>query len=221
MLKLKIKKSQFDSLDEATQALYKPSGANFVLDVEEDPRIATMNEEISGFQTQVADLTSKVAASEGFIDPKDVPDVSKLQGELDAERTGRAEDASRYQGMIANSMIEAKAGEIASKISKSPKIMSRFIRDSIGVDFEGENPTLRVRGSDGQFDDRSFEDLEKDFLENSDYSDIIIASSAGGGAGGTKSTTPAPTQRSEPKQLSKMHPRELASYITSQRDSQN
>lgn len=182
MLKRKLSKSEFEALEPAIQALYKAAGGDFKLNVEDDPSVAELTKANK-------ELQEEVLLRANFVDPADVPDIAAVNAELEAERAARSADVSKYQGVIGESLISAKAVEIAGKISKSPTIMKRFVQDMLTVDFSGDAAVVKVKGPDGNPSDLTFDDLSKDLVANADFADIIIGTRATGGGNQTGQQT--------------------------------
>jgi hypothetical protein len=206
MLRFKITKAKYDELDEPLKALYKADGDSFSLQVESHPEVSELTKQI---KTLTADLDKK----KSFVDPAEIPDAAAISRQLDEEREGRKTDVTRYQSLIAKTMIGEKAAEIAAKISKTPAVMKRFVSDSLTVDFTGDQPKIKVLDENGKPSDRSFDDLSKSLLENADYADIVIGSNATGGGGGKKTTTATPAKENEPLDLRRASGQDLVARV--------
>lgn len=204
MLKREISKSEYEALPDDLKAVYVASKGKYSLEVEADPRVDTLTTELNAARKEVSDRKN-------FVDPSTIPNTDTLNTQLREEREGRASDVQKYQGLIGRSLIEAKASEIASKISKSPAIMKRFVSDNLTVDFSSENPVVKVRGADGNASDTSFDDLEKNLVANPDFSDIIIGVKAKGGA--TQTQPNRQSQSAEIKDTSSMSREELVAHM--------
>lgn len=210
MLKRTISKDDYETLSDEMKGFYVASKGKYSLDVEVDPQIEHLSNELSTARTSLK-------SRENFIDPATVPDTKELTKQLSDEKNARASDIVRYQKMIGDALIEEKASSMASKISKSPALMKRVIKDSLIVDFDAEKPSVKVRGEDGNVSDTSFDDLEKNIIANPDYSDIIIGTKASGGA---TQTSPAKKSYSgsDKPDLIRMSPDELAEYMKSKKN---
>ncbi|WEM33661.1 head scaffolding protein [Pseudomonas phage PSA-KC1] len=93
-----------------------------------------------------------------------------------------------------------------------PHIKSRLM-----ADFEGDTPVTRVLDKDGKPSALTIDELANEFVANKDFSAIITASKASGGAGKpSQNGGGAPKfngQSDKPADLSKMNPAELAAHL--------
>lgn len=92
-----------------------------------------------------------------------------------------------FKSLFESTKVNQVADSMASKLSKMPKWLARDIKERLSVDYDADgNPSLRVLDGDGKVSAMSLEDLEKEFLTNEEYADILIGSKASGGAGGSE-----------------------------------
>ena len=195
-LKAKITKAEFEKLGDALKAEYVEDGEGYRLDVDgiEDPKELkrAKDREIQlrkdaekrakEAEDKLSELDSDDARKKGDIETLE----KKWKGDLDAEKAAHKATTEKFQNAFKKSLIDAKATEIATKISKVPSLLSRVIRDRLTVDFDGDEPTTRVIGADGKVDEKlTLDDLTKELVANKEYADIIIASKASGGAAKT------------------------------------
>ena len=83
------------------------------------------------------------------------------------------------------------------------------------ADFEGDSPVTRVLDKDGKPSAMTVEELAAEFVANKDFSAIITASKASGGAGKPSNNNGggAPNQSDKPADLASMNPAQLAEHI--------
>lgn len=192
-LKAKITKSEFENLGDALKAEYIEDGDGYRLDVDgfDDPKELkrAKDREVQlrkdaekrarTAEEKLSELDSDDARKKGDIETLE----KKWRGDLAAEKDAHKATVEKYQSAFKKSLIESKATEIATQISKAPSLLARIIRDRLTVDFDGDEPTTRVIGADGRVDENlTLADLTKEIVANKEYADIIIASKASGGA---------------------------------------
>ena len=195
-LKKKLTKAEYEKLSEHIKAEYIEDGDGFRLDIDGDEdtgalkrakdREAQLRREaetkLREAQEQLDALGNDDARKKGDIETLE----KKWKGDLDVEKAAHKATTEKFQNAFKKSLIDAKATEIATKISKVPSLLSRVIRDRLTVDFDGDEPTTRVIGADGKVDEKlTLDDLTKELVANKEYADIIIASKASGGAAKT------------------------------------
>ena len=153
-LKAKITKAEFEKLGDALKAEYIEDGEGYRLDVDgiEDPKELkrAKDREIQlrkdaekrakEAEDKLSELDSDDARKKGDIETLE----KKWKGDLDAEKAAHKATTEKFQNAFKKSLIDAKATEIATKISKVPSLLSRVIRDRLTVDFDGDEPTTRV-----------------------------------------------------------------------------
>ena len=217
-LKLKLAKTEFEKLSAELQAEYIEDGDEYRLDVSgiEDTGALRRAKDREVQLRKDAEKRARDLEAE-LSDAKDNTKISKLEGDLEAERTAHKATGEKYQGAFKRRLVDAEATALATKISKVPSLLSRVIKDRLAVDFEGDEPTLRVIGADGKVDPKlTLGDLEKELVANKEFADIIIASKASGG-GAPKATNPgggAPnTNPDKPADLTSMRPDALAAEM--------
>lgn len=229
-LKSKITKAEFDKLHKSIQAEYFADGDDYSLDVEgaEDTGALKRAKDRETQKRKEAEEAAREAQEKlDAIDNDDARkkgDIETLEkkwtSDLQAEKDAHAATETKYQTAFKTQMIDNAAAAMAAKISKVPGLMSRAIKERLTVDFEGEMPATKVLDADGKPSDMSIDDLQKEFVANKDYADIIIASKASGGAGKKTPGGGAPTnpenhgqQTDQKPDLSKMDATALAAHI--------
>lgn len=229
-LKRKITKEAFDKLSKDLQAEYVEKDGEFILDVDggndDDGALRRAKDrEVQArkdAEKRAKEAEEKLAEIEGD-DARKKGDIETLEkkwkGDLEAERAAHKATTDKYQGAFKKSLVDAKSVEIATAISKAPKLLSRVIRDRLTVDFEGDEPVTKVLDAAGKVSDMTLDDLQKEIVANPDYKDIILASKASGGAGKTsqKPGGGAPTQPEKTADLASMTPQQLADHVKAQK----
>lgn len=233
-LKRKITKAEFDKLAKELQAEYKADGDDYVLNVDglDDPDELRRardreKEDAKALKKQLKEVTDKLAELEGSDDRKK-GDIDKIDNAWKAKMEKQEKEASertaRNQDFIRKNLIGATADRIAAEISTMPTIMARTIRDRLSVNFDGDEPTLVILGSDGEPDKKATLDgLKKEFLTNKEFAPILIGSKASGGGApqGKSDSKPGSTgapDGSKPLELHKLPPKDLAAHLRAQKD---
>jgi len=225
-LKYRIKKDEFEKLDENKKALYAEKGDGYVLDVEgaddgEELRRALENERENGrskgqkaaqLEEQLAELKREQSRKNGNIE-----DIEKdYRRQLQEKENAYKEQIGAMQKRIESGLIDSHVSEI-TKISSSPKLMAPHVRDRLSVEWENEEPRLVIKDAQGKASSLTAEDLQKEFANSEDFSAIIIGSKGSGGGGAPNGPTgvggPVGQDRQQPqKKLSEMSPQELAAH---------
>lgn len=108
--------------------------------------------------------------------------------------------------------------EIAAKISTAPAVILPHIKSRLSADLEGDKPRTVVLDENGQPSALTIEELSKEFIENKDFSSIIIASKASG-SGATDKTKGSGGAPAKGIDLSKASPKDLRAHLDSKRKS--
>jgi predicted RNase H-like nuclease (RuvC/YqgF family) len=197
-LKRKIDKATFDALSDEHKKFYAENSSRrgeYLLDFEDDDEnplktaYERTKQEKEGLASQLTELQAKIAELEKKPESKktdkDIADLKALEtsyekkiADLTADLTGKLKAKDDY---IKTVLADTKAAEIAARISKTPKLLQRALRDRLEVDFSGDVPALKVLDDTGKPSAFSLDDLEKEFVANPDYAAIIIGSKATGG----------------------------------------
>lgn len=232
-MKRKISQEVFDKLSDAIKALYKKVGDAFVLELEDDEGDPEALKRAKDHEVQARkDAEKKAKELQAKLDALD-EDGAKKRGDVEAltksyeEKLAKAMQEAQAkieaaQKHIRDTMLNATASEIAGKISTTPAIMSRFIRDRLEVDFSGEAPVLRILGADGKLSALTTEDLAKEFTSNKEFASIIKTSQASGSsASRTSNQGRALNKDGESVSFAKLSPKELASHIQASKENSN
>lgn len=226
----KILKS-IDDLSDDIKQHYTKRGDKYVLDIDgDDDTTALRNakdreKERADAEAQRRREAEKVAneLQSKVADLEANPEVEKLKTALEESET----KFGKLTGQLSNTTKATEAQRIASEISKSPKLLSRFIEDRLSVELdENYQPVIKPLGPDLKTADNfSLDDLKKEFAENKDFADIIIASKASGG-GAPRGGSPGQSERgafSKQQQndaplLSQISPQDLAAHLKAKKE---
>ena len=201
-LKQKITAEVFAALSAEMQKEYKLVGTDYVLDVEgyEDPgelkrakdretqaakeaRAAAKKaqDDLAALQASLGDDAAATARKLG-----DIATLEKSwQAKLDAAVTDGATKLTKREVFIQSSLVDGVAAQIAARIAKSPNVILPHIKARLAADLTGDTPATRVLDALGKPSALTVAELEKEFITNPDFADIIVASSgSGGGAPG-------------------------------------
>jgi alanyl-tRNA synthetase len=198
-LKAKISKADYDKLSDALKAAYVADGDNFVLDVEgaEDTGALKRAKEheanarkkaekdLRDAQAKLDEIEAEAAAKTGDVDAK----IKAATKKIETERDAAVARADKLQTFAQKTLVDNTAIALAGEISKSPKLLLPHIKDRLAVDFDGDEPVLRVKGADGNPLAGGLDKLKTEFVANKDFADIIIASKASGSGGADQRTS--------------------------------
>lgn len=231
-LKRKLDKAVWEKLSDEIKPLYAEKDGSYVLDVEGS------SEDDTG-ELRRANERLKQEAKEAKAEAKRLRDAAEEGSELDAKKRGDIETLEKswkeklsaretelngtiekLQSTIKKTMLESAAKDIAT-IAKSPALLLPHVERRLDVDLSGETPTLRILDKDGKPSALTAEDLKKEFVANKDFSDIIVASKASGGAvknSGESKTGSLGTPQDATKPLASLNPRDLAATMKAKKE---
>lgn len=224
-LKRKISQSELEQLTKELQELYTKVGDEFVLNLD-DTAFETLKAEKKSAEEKLAkyeqeeeerirkaEERAKKKAQEEYEKAKGDKDVEAIEkswtdkySKLETEFKGLQE---KHNGYVTKSLVETAVTAMANEISTHPSLISPHIRSRFGVDLTGDSPKLVVLDENGQRSALTVDELKKSFVDNKEFSAIIKATSANGGAKAGASS-PSGTPTSETKRLGEMSDLELA-----------
>lgn len=235
MLKRKLDKAVWEKLSDEMKPLYKEKDGAYTLDLE----AASSEDDDSGELRRAHDrlkedlkaakkaLKDKEALEEDgeVLDAKKKGDIEKLekswQGKVDAVTKEKDATILKQSEFIKTTLLDSAAKDVAS-IATSPTILMPHVKSRLTVDLDGDVPTIRVLGKDGKPSAASLDELKKEFVANKEFSTIIVASKASGGAakandGKTRSDA-LTTQGDQPKLLSQVKPLDLVAHLKAKKE---
>lgn len=227
-LKKKLTKEEHAKLSDALKGEYIEDGDGFRLDVdgEEDTgalkrakdREAQLRRDA---EKRAKEAEDRLAEVEGD-DARKKGDIATLekswQKKLDDQKAEYEGKVSKLTSHTTKSLVDNVALSIATKISNAPNLILPHIRSRLQADFEGDEPKTRVLDKDGKPSAMTVDELSAEFVANKDFSAIITASKASGGAGkSSQNGGGAPNNSGQPgnqtADLSKMTPQALAAHL--------
>ncbi|AFB83298.1 head scaffolding protein [Pseudomonas phage vB_PaeS_C1] len=226
-LKKKLTKEEHAKLSDALKAEYIEDGDGFRLDVDGDEdtgalkrakdREAQLRKDA---EKEAKELRERLESIEGD-DARKKGDIATLekswQSKLEKQREEYEAKVSKLTSHTTKTLVDNVASQLAHKISNAPAIIMPHIKSRLIADFEGDTPVTRVLDKDGKPSALTIDELANEFVANKDFSAIITASKASGGAGKpSQNGGGAPKfngQSDKPADLSKMNPAELAAHL--------
>lgn len=232
-LKRKITKEEHSKLSAELKAEYIEDGDGFRLDVSGDEdtgalkrakdREAQLRREaekkLQEAQEQLDALGSDDARKKGDIQTLE----RSWQKKLDDANAENKATIAKLTGHVTKTLLDGTAAQLAGKISTVPALMAKAIRERLVVDFEGDEPTLKILDASGKPSAMTVEQLSQEFVANKDFSSIIVGSKAtGGGAAkdgfAKRNGGAAQNDTDKPVSLATMNPRDLAEKIKANRE---
>lgn len=233
-LKRKIEKSVWEKLSDEIKPLYVEKDGSYILDLEGGSEGGESADELRRALDRVREDLKDVKKEN-----KTLKDQLEEGSTLDAKKRGDIETLEKswkdkneaqkneYEGKltakdkwIRDSMLDSAAKDVAT-IAKSPALLMPHIKSRLDVDLTGDAPVVRVLDASGKPSAASLEDLKKEFVANKDFSDIIVASKASGGAvkndGGSKASSLG-TPQDATKPLASLNPRDLAATMKAKKE---
>lgn len=226
-LKLKINAAEYAKLSDVMKLEYIADGADFKLDVSDmpdnGPLVRALEREKENAKTSKArQLEIEAELDElktsSAVAGKDVKTLTeqhtKKLGETKAEYDARL---AKRDGFITTTLIDSVASKLAAKIAipNGANLLLPHIKSRMQVNFEGDEPTTVILGTDGKPSKMTLDELSAEFVANKDYSAIIRASNASGSAASGKNNGSAGKLNNSqtPADLSKASPSDLAASI--------
>ena len=224
-LKKKMTKEDHANLPDHLKSEYIEDGDGFRLDIDGDDDNGALKRakdrevqlrrdaeaRLKDAQDQLDALGSDDARKKG-----DIQTLEKSwQKKIDDQRAGYEDRLGKLTAHTKTQLVDSVAMQIASKISSAPAIMLPHIKARLAADFDGDSPVTRVLGADGSLSSMSIDALSAEFVANKDFSAIILASKATGGAGSTsRSPAGSAPDSVKPLNLATMSPKVLSDLIT-------
>lgn len=190
-LKRKINKAEFDKLSADIKAEYVADGDDYVLDVDGDVDASSLQrakdravQDRKDALKELADAKAKLADIDGN-DARKSGDIAKLDAahkdKIAAMEKDAAEKLAAKDAFISTSLVDNVATQMAAKLSKSPALLLPHIKARLSADLTGDTPKTVYMDKEGN--PTTAEALTKEFVDNPDFKDVMLASkSTGGGA---------------------------------------
>lgn len=176
-LKKKINKNEYEKLNESFKELYVEDGDNFILDLEGEEDLGAL----------------KRAKEHEAAKRKEAAKLAKeLKDELESLKAEKDEEISKLKNKLTNVFVDSAAKKIAEEICTVPSLLAPILKNRLSVDLDSDIPVTRVLDENGEISPLTLEELQKEFSSNAEYSAIMIASKASGGAKPTPPTQAPP-----------------------------
>ena len=239
-MKKKINKAAWDKLSDEMKALYSLVGNSYILQVEDEDDDEPQPGDGSAAKTALERKHRKKAEKER---DEAIAALEALQGEKETATNSVAtmkiahdkkvakiekerDDAIlMHKNYVGGSLKDKTAGDIAAKLTKSPKIMLPHLMARLDVNYDGDEPSVVVLDAKGKPSTATLDDLTKEFRDNKDFAGIVQTSQAsGGGASRPGVTAPvgsAPASGSQQQNaipLSRMKANDLAATMREKRE---
>ena len=190
-LEYKLDEEGFNGLGEELKTHYaKTEDGSYKLDLggsDPDAAVRAKNrekEKSKELSARLAALEEEKAkqAEESLKKSGDIDALEKSYGQklTDMEQSFAQQIESKNK-FISSLMLDREADSLASSLSDSPVVMMPHIKSRLRMDFDGEEPKLRVLDAQGQISSLTIEDLKKEFTSNDQFKSIIKGSNAEGG----------------------------------------
>jgi len=224
-LKKKMTKEDHANLPDHLKSEYIEDGEGYRLDIDGDEDNGALKRAKDREVQLRRDAESKLKAAQDQLDALGSDDARKKgdiqtlekswQKKIDDQRAGYEDRLGKLTAHTKTQLVDSVAMQIASKISSAPAIMLPHIKARLAADFDGDSPVTRVIGADGSLSSMSIDALSAEFVANKDFSAIILASKATGGAGSTsRSPAGSAPDSVKPLNLATMSPKVLSDLIT-------
>ena len=224
-LKKKLTKAEYEKLSEHIKAEYIEDGDGFRLDIDGDEDTGALKRAKDREAQLRRDAEAKLREAQEELDRINGDDARKKgdiatlekswQKKLDDTKAEYEGKVSKLTAHTTKTLVDNVATQIATKISNAPALLLPHIKSRLQADFEGDAPVTRILDKDGKVSAMTVEELAAEFVANKDFSAIITASKASGGAGKPSNNNGggAPNNSDKPADLASMNPAQLAEHI--------
>ena len=224
-LKKKLTKAEYEKLSEHIKAEYIEDGDGFRLDIDGDEDTGALKRAKDREAQLRRDAEAKLREAQEELDRINGDDARKKGDIATLEKSWQKkldDTKAEYEGKVSKltthttkTLVDNVATQIATKISNAPALLLPHIKTRLQADFEGDAPVTRVLDKDGKPSAMTVEELAAEFVANKDFSAIITASKASGGAGKPSNNNGggAPNNSDKPADLASMNPAQLAEHI--------
>jgi alanyl-tRNA synthetase len=227
-LKKKLTKAEYEKLSEHIKAEYieDGDGDGFRLDIDGDEDTGALKRAKDREAQLRREAETKLREAQEQLDALGNDDARKKGDIQTLEKSWQKkleDQKAEYEGKLGKltshtqkQLVDNVATQIASKISNAPALLLPHIKARLQADFEGDAPVTRVLDKDGKVSAMTVEELTAEFVANKDFSAIITASKASGGAGRSSNQNGggAPNNSDKPPaDLASMNPAQLAEHI--------
>lgn len=237
-LKRKLTKTDYEVLSDALKSEYTEKNGVYLLNLEhedEDDVVAALKrakdrevqenkdklKRIKELEAQIDELTGNDAKKRGDIETLE----KSWKEKMDKEKITAQAQIDKLRSVAIKTLVDGNAEAMAAKISTVPSLMAKALRERLSVDFEGDEPALRVLDSAGKPSAMTLEDLQKEFVANKDFAAIIVGSKASGSSASTSkqqsSGSASLNAEGKPKSFIEMSVSEKANYIKQQKEINN
>lgn len=224
-LKKKLTKEEYSKLSDHIKAEYIEDGDGFRLDIDGDEDTGALKRAKDREAQLRRDAEAKLREAQEELDRINGDDARKKgdiqtlekswQKKLDDSKAEYETKLGKLTSHTKTQLVDNVAQQIASKISNAPALLLPHIKARLAADFEGDAPVTRILDKDGKPSAMTVEELSAEFVANKDFSAIITASKASGGAGKPSNSNGggAPNNSDKPADLASMNPAQLAEHI--------
>lgn len=224
-LKKKLTKEEYSKLSDHIKAEYIEDGDGFRLDIDGDEDTGALKRAKDREAQLRRDAEAKLREAQEELDRINGDDARKKGDIATLEKSWQKkleDQKAEYEGKLGKltshtktQLVDNVAQQIASKISNAPALLLPHIKARLAADFEGDAPVTRILDKDGKPSAMTIEELSAEFVANKDFSAIITASKASGGAGKPSNSNGggAPNNSDKPADLASMNPAQLAEHI--------
>ena len=224
-LKKKLTKEEYSKLSDHIKAEYIEDGDGFRLDIDGDEDTGALKRAKDREAQLRRDAEVKLREAQEELDRINGDDARKKGDIATLEKSWQKkleDQKAEYEGKLGKltshtktQLVDNVAQQIASKISNAPALLLPHIKARLAADFEGDSPVTRILDKDGKPSAMTVEELSAEFVANKDFSAIITASKASGGAGKPSNSNggSAPNNSDKPADLASMNPAQLAEHI--------
>jgi len=209
--------------DEDTGALKRAKDREVQARKDAEKRAQEAEDELAKLSGDDARKKGDIATLEKQWTEKKDKEIAKIRADHELEKTALTEKVGKFETNARKNLIDNVALQLATKLNpKSPKVLLPHIKERLIADLDGDEPVTKILGADGKVSNLTVDQLEAEFVANKDFAGIIIGSKASGSAGNPPPGSANNSDSNEqPKDLSKLSPKDLAAHITQVREQES
>lgn len=190
-LKRTVSKEEHAKLDEGIKGLYIEDGDGFRLDLDGGEDTGALKRAKDREVQLRKDAETKLREAQERLDELSGNDAKK-RGDIEAlekswkEKNDKLSTESQAQinklkASTEKHLRDGNARAIAAKISNAPELLYPHLVSRMTVDYDGDEPKLRILDAEGKPSAMTIDELSAEFVANKNYAAIMVASKASGG----------------------------------------
>ena len=199
-MKYSIDKTEFETFSDDLKKEYTEKDGVFTLNIEghEDFLVPKAKKDLAEQHRKEAEKKVTEAEARESKLMKDLEESGKSAKDVESIRAQYQKDIEQVKADYAEKekvalqdqaklLIDSEASKFAGEKFTIPSLVARAYKDRLAVESVDGHQVIRVRELDGKPSVKSLSDLQKEFLDNPEFSSIVKTSSGSGGGASSQS----------------------------------